>query len=782
MCYVLLFVMLMSVFEPLQVRAATMTRTIFGANAVYDIPTATLTVTGEFKGTMRAASSTAYGYAPVSYFSGWFKDNNGNNLPIKKIVLSNCTLTTTYAAEGMFSKLNELEEVVFQNVDAKKVKSMKWMFAWCNSLRKVDLSGLNTSENVDDYDYMFDSSVNVKYLDLSGLYIYGSSKITYMFNKCTPDTIVAPFTCEAIIPLNADYTISDGRCVQWLGGAAVRTTLTRVGSGGGGGGDNPGPGPVVNPYATISGTPAIGQTLTVNAYNTDNMGTLSYQWKRDKVAVAGATGKTYNVTGNDVNCLISCEVKGSNGTTIEGVCTARVAKQKAKSAPTGFSVQAPSTVGGSDGVILGTDTFMEWADNSSFTNSKKCTGGAITGLKAGTYYIRYAETNVQYASGATPVTVPGGTKANLTGSVSISGEARMGKTLTANASVNGKNLTYTWKMKKNGSTSVIATSGKTFTITKAQIGATIFVEVTDPNYNGKVTSASTQTVQKALNNNVPSGLNTKAATYQGAADGVITGTTTAMEYSTNSNFSSAKTCSATQTKGLKAGTYYVRYKETDTTLPSNSTQVTVNDGKPIDKNSKDVTKKFFDVNDGDWFVSAVQFVYDKGIMSGVSDISFSPNTAVTRAMFVKVLYNMEGSPDVKFKKTFLDVKEGSWYDKAVIWASQNGITSGYPTKAGESKPRFGPNDTITREQMAKMLYEYCKLKKYKTTYTKNATKAFSDNKNISSYAQEAMNWAVSNEIINGMGGAKVPTLAPGGQATRAQCAQVIKNVFEKVKK
>ena len=181
---------------------------------------------------------------------------------------------------------------------------------------------------------------------------------------------------------------------------------------------------------------------------------------------------------------------------------------------------------------------------------------------------------------------------------------------------------------------------------------------------------------------------------------------------------------------------------------------------------------FTDVNTTDWFYDAVQFAYDKGMMSGTSATTFSPNGTTTRGMIVTVLHRMEGTPEAT-GMSFADVPAGQWYSNAVAWASANGVVSGY----GNGK--FGPGDAITREQMATILYRYSQSKDYGTTKSSDIS-TFSDAAQVSSYATEAMKWAVGSGLISGVGN---NTLAPKGNATRAQVATILmrfcKNIADK---
>ena len=172
---------------------------------------------------------------------------------------------------------------------------------------------------------------------------------------------------------------------------------------------------------------------------------------------------------------------------------------------------------------------------------------------------------------------------------------------------------------------------------------------------------------------------------------------------------------------------------------------------------------FGDVEADDWFYGDVKYVFENGLMNGVSADLFMPGLTTTRGMIVTVLYRLSGQPEVNGELIFDDVAAGSYYEKAIIWASENGIVNGY----GEGK--FGPDDAVTREQMAAILCRYAKLMGYDTEASADLT-AFADADSISSYAVDALSWANANGLINGIGGG---LLDPAGKATRAQVAAIL---------
>ena len=172
---------------------------------------------------------------------------------------------------------------------------------------------------------------------------------------------------------------------------------------------------------------------------------------------------------------------------------------------------------------------------------------------------------------------------------------------------------------------------------------------------------------------------------------------------------------------------------------------------------------FGDVKSADWFYNDVKYVYEKGMMAGTAADVFAPNATTTRAMIVTILYRLEGSPAVTGTSSFVDVPAGQWYTDAVNWAAANQIVK------GTSATTFAPNDSITREQMAAILYRYAQYKGYDVTKQADLS-GYSDNSQVSAYAKDALAWANAAKLINGVTNT---TLAPQGNATRAQVSAIL---------
>ena len=179
---------------------------------------------------------------------------------------------------------------------------------------------------------------------------------------------------------------------------------------------------------------------------------------------------------------------------------------------------------------------------------------------------------------------------------------------------------------------------------------------------------------------------------------------------------------------------------------------------------------FSDVKDSDWFYSAVQYVTEKQIMSGLTTEIFGPDEQLTRSQFAAILYRIDGEPQIAYESKFLDVPEGQWFTKGILWANKVGIVSGY-----KDSQLFGTEDPITREQMVAMLYRYGDYKGYDIS-ARGELDQFTDKESLSDYAKDAMRWAVKMEIISGKEG---NLLDPQGSTTRGECAAIIMRFLEK---
>ena len=322
--------------------------------------------------------------------------------------------------------------------------------------------------------------------------------------------------------------------------------------------------------------------------------------------------------------------------------------------------------------------------------------------------------------------------------------------------------TYQWY---RGTKKIEGATDLNYTIKKEDIGQELSFVVTTA--SGGKKAITTEVIEKQAGLNAEIELEVKAASREGRADGQILGVNTSMEYSTSKDFKNKKTCPKTKMT-VKAGTYYIRYAETSISKAGKIAVVKVPDGPSV-------TDVFNDLEKDAWYIDAVKYVYAKGIMNGVSGNKFEPMSVTTRAEFVTMLYNLAGAPKVSKKADFKDVGKGDWYENAVNWAYTYDITSGV------SETKFGPDQKITRQQAAAMFYKYAVYKKLDTTGDKKALDKFSDKNKVESWAKTGLEWAVHQGVINGKLKGQTTILAPNDKITRAECAQMIKNMAERVK-
>ncbi|WP_249299546.1 S-layer homology domain-containing protein [Feifania hominis] len=205
------------------------------------------------------------------------------------------------------------------------------------------------------------------------------------------------------------------------------------------------------------------------------------------------------------------------------------------------------------------------------------------------------------------------------------------------------------------------------------------------------------------------------------------------------------------------------------TMPARSVTVAVvfaleSDYTTCPRDSSCPMADYVDADPHAWYHDGIHFCLEHGLMHGYGEGRFAPDDTLTRAMLVQILYNKEGNPAVSDAFTFQDVLQHTWYADAVRWASASGVVTGYSAEA------FGPEDAITREQLATMLWRYAGKP------AEDAEITFLDADQISAWALDAMRWAVREGIMEGKGNG---ILDPTGRATRAETAQMLKNFMEK---
>ena len=216
-------------------------------------------------------------------------------------------------------------------------------------------------------------------------------------------------------------------------------------------------------------------------------------------------------------------------------------------------------------------------------------------------------------------------------------------------------------------------------------------------------------------------------------------------------------------------TVYAKWEKIEEEVPEESEEV-----EETEETEETETISFLDVKESDWFYEAVSYAVENGLMSGMSEDIFAPNTPLTREMLAVVFYNLEGQPESTGVNAFADVKADMWYTDAILWANENGIVAGYDNGA------YGVGDFITREQFAAILYRYAQFKGYDVSIGADTNiLSYADAFAISEYAYPAMQWACGAGIMGGMDDG---TLMPQGKATRAEAATMLMNFCKNVVK
>lgn len=618
----------------------------------------------------------------------------------------------------------------------------------------------------------------------------------------------------------------------------------------------------------ITGTATYGQTLTAS-YTPTNSEAVSYQWKRGGSDISGATGNTYTLGTDDVGQTITVTVTPTDTTNYTGSVTSSATATVSTATPTvnvsvSMSGDAGSreaaltiTVTGVTGGAAPTGTVTLTGDSNSLSPALALSNGTAsytwTGLTDGEHKIKATYNgDGNYGTADSAETTFNTSKQGQSITISPVGNKTYGDpAFTLSVSGGSGNGAVTFE---SSDPTVISISGATATIHKAGGPVTITAKkAEDTTYNEatatlNITVAKKAVVFKANDKTVQQGGTMPTFDYAAvtlAQGDTITTEPTATCTAANTNtvgtftitFSGAVLSSPDNyevsyqpgtltitakpsTGGGGGGSYTPPTYKPDITKPSgggDTPGVTPSNPKPgdtvtvtpkpddghevggitvTDKNGKpvEVTQKpdgtytfkqpngkvtievtyrpidrpwnnpFSDVSESDWFYEAVKFVHQRGLMGGYGDGRFGPNDTLSRAQLAQILFNKEGRPGVNYLLTFSDVAGEAWYTEAIRWATSQGIVGGY------GNGMFGPNDPITREQLAVMLWRYVG-----SPAATNKELHFNDADEISGFALEAMRWAVENGILNGYGDGR---LGPQGQATRAQVAQVLKNFIE----
>lgn len=504
-----------------------------------------------------------------------------------------------------------------------------------------------------------------------------------------------------------------------------------------------------------------------------------------------------------------------------------IEKKESPAAPSGVKAAAPSAEGRNDGKITGVDATMEYASNSNFTDAKPCPAKEITGLSPGTYYIRVKETGNQEAGKTLSVTVPnfgssedgsGGDDGSEEGDGSDGGEddttpgtptaipVTGGQgSVQVNASISGSTVTVTEISADQFSTAMGGTiktgamqidlSGLKEKIDTVKLPAGTIRQISEAGQNSsnRVTGLTVKlsTGEVTFNNKAMAAL--YAQTDKQLALSIAPAKDTELNAAQKNTAGSAPVFSLTLQSGGKTITGF-RGGEATVSLPCQLTEgqqpsgivlyYLDNEGKTQSCKTKYNTQAktatfytshfslylvgydpaivwenpFSDITEDAWYWDAVRSAEKNGWMGGYGNGLFGPEKPFSRAQAAQLLYNWEGKPGAGGTNRFQDVEAGAWYEKSITWAAGKGILEGY------GNGLFGPDNNITREQLAVLFWRYAGSPNVSTK-----TLDFTDAHLASHWAKDALRWAVENDLITGKNG---NILDPQGTATRAEVATI----------
>ena len=565
-------------------------------------------------------------------------------------------------------------------------------------------------------------------------------------------------------------------------------------------------------------------------------GTYTYNGSVHTATVNGYDPATMDISGNtatdagDYTVRVTSKTgKWADGST-DAVTAAWSISKATQEAPSGLTGVEPSTEDGSDGKITGVTDKMEYRMEAEGSYTP-CSGTEIENLSAGNYFVRYAGDHNHFASPDAEVTVGEGKPlADFTitfngnggsgsmGPVIVKAETnyilpacgftapadqefkawqiggteyKVGDSYTVRGDTEIKALWENSVITPTTYTVTVSNDGKgTGTATPSTAAAGTMISLTaTPNkgyhfkewqvISGGVTIKDDKFTMPSANVEVKAIFEKDTGGGGGGYNPPVTYYTLRFETGGGSDIPSVQGTYNTYIDLTKyvptwrghtfIGWYSERSLMNKVSGVYLTKDMTVYAGWRVDENPGTGANPFTDVSEKDWFYGDVMFVYENGLMLGTSKTLFSPYGTATRGMMATILWRMEGSPAPKGKNSFTDVEAGKWYADAITWTAENGIFAGY------GKDKFGPDDPITREQLAAIFYRYADYKGYDLTVKGNLDK-FKDADKITDYAKTAMQWAVGSGLVKGKSG---NLLDPQGTATRAEIAAMLHRFIEK---
>ena len=731
-----LFVMLLCLLvRPMQVNAGNVRTGTLGENNgitwTYDEDTKTLTITGEDSGLQGTYDSDTWSYK--SPFAAICED-------VEVIKVQNCTLKV--ACTGLFAGLESLKSIEFQNFDTSHITSMYFMFYNCSSLSSLDLSNFDTSY-VTDMSCMFEGCSSLSSLDVSN---FDTSKVTdmsSMFEGCSSlsSLDVSNFDTSRVTKMNCMFS-----------GCSSLSTLDL---------SNFDTSYVTNMRCMFEGCSSLS-SVDVSNFDTSNayyMNGMFYgcsslssldvsKFNTSKVEYMGdmffgcSSLNSLDLSNFDTSRVtnMSCMFEGCSSLSsldVSNFDTSNVTDMsymfRECSGLSSLDVSNFNT----GNVTDMSGMFYDCSSLSSLDVSNFNTGnvtsmrsmfdgcGSLTGLDISSFDLTKVTSTDRAFTGCTnlariktPKTIPETLSIDLPGTY-VNSKGDQTKQLTkAFCNTTLINVNYLVSEIKLNSSSITVHMGKT-----GQLTATV-------------------SPQQALD---------KTLTWK------------------SSNTAVAKVDANGKVTPVAPGTATITVTATDGSGKSASCTVSVKDENP-----------FADVKESSWQYASAKYAYDNGLMAGKGqdnegNIIFDPNKAIPREEFVQVLYNASGKPVVSIDNEFPDVKD-AWYKNAVLWAKEKNIAN------GKGDGNFGVTESISRQDLALMLYKYAALNGYDLTVNAGEINKYADGSKVSSYAKTAMDWAITKGVMSGKGkkGEDISTfrLDPAGTATRAECAAMLKNFME----
>ena len=572
------------------------------------------------------------------------------------------------------------------------------------------------------------------------------------------------------VTLQENLTIGEGETLTIPEGSSLNASgkLTNEGtinveSGGSVSGNLSGGTTITTPSISVQPT---GQTVTAGnpaTFAVTASDVQSYQWQQSTdnggnwTDISDATSASYTINSTTISMSgyqYRCVVKSASGVSVISQAATLTVKQSVS--PTSYSISAYVAPAGAGTVTVnGSGTSATVTANSEVALAATANDGyRFTGWMENDRQVSTDATYTFKATGDRTLTakfekkVTGVTLNTETLELFTGGSA----TLTATVEPSdAANQSVTWA----SSAPSVATVDAAGKVTAVAPGT---ATITATTVDGGFTAICTVTVRP----DIPPANPNYRITVEATQGGAVTADPTAAKAGTT------VTLTPVPHRGYQVGTVAVTDRFGEAVAVTEQADGTYTFTMPNGQVTVTVTFEqaplpFPDVTEGDWFYDAVRYAYETGLMDGVGDSLFAPNSETTRAQLVTILYRLEGAPEVSGTSGFSDVAAGIWYTDAVAWAAQNGIVNGV------SDTEFAPGDDITREQLAVILYRYAACQGYDVSQRADLS-GFGDASSIRPYAQEALSWAHAQGLVLGF---EDGSLRPQGTASRAQIAAVL---------